>query len=62
MRSGFIYLPYGYLLQAGLRSYDYASSGASRYAFHMVFDASGVVPSNGPYDRHYGFSLRCLQE
>ena len=70
VRSGSVYLPntagtFGY---AG-HSADYWSSRGSstRYdgvstpsAYRLLFNATGVYPSNGPNNHYIAFPLRCL--
>ena len=53
---------------AGFHGYWWSSRGSStRYdgvtipsAYNLVFYASTVYPSDGPYERYFGRPLRCL--
>ena len=63
VRSGDVYLYYGYLRAAGSYGSFWSASGlATTTAFRLSFDDSVVLSSYGPHDRHQSFSLRCLQE
>jgi len=70
VRSGRLALPvsagtFGY---AGVRGYDWSSrtsstiaSGATTpSAYSLDFNATGVYPSYGPWERWLAFPLRCL--
>ena len=68
VRSGYLAPNDGKSWHAGQNGDLWASRGAStRYdgvttpnAYSLAFNVTGVYPSNGPTDRFYGFSLRCL--
>ena len=63
VRSGGVFLDNGYLWYAGQLSY-YWSLGAysdTPNAYGLGFASGSVSPSYNNV-RHYGFSLRCLQE
>ncbi len=70
VRSGYFVLPStaGTLRNAGRHAGYWSSRGSStRYdgvatpsAYNLGFNATGVGPSDGPYERWLGFSLRCL--
>ena len=63
MRSGYVYMGFGYLGGAGIAGDYWSRSGvASSTAYRLYFNASDAFPSGGPYARYGGFSLRCLQE
>ena len=63
MRSGYVHVNYGYLRTVGINGYYWSHSGILvTNAYLLTFDASEAYPSRGPYNRYYGFSLRCLQE
>ena len=63
MRSGNVYLPYGYLGGAGTNSYYWSHSGyIYPDTFYFRFYVLDVNPLGGPSARYHGFSLRCLQE
>ena len=71
MRSGFVVLPgvsgttFWY---AGIYGYWWSSRASSTRndgaaipsAYYLVFYASTVYPSDGPYERYFGRPLRCL--
>ena len=65
VRSGFVDLNNGSLRRFALNGYGWSSisvaftSVTSATAYHLVFNASGVYPSYGPYDRRNGFPIRC---
>ena len=71
VRSGYVYLPSrnnSTLLGAGINSYDWsarasstsASGATTPSAYNLHFGPTGVYPSYGPWERHYGRPLRCL--
>ncbi len=63
VRSGFAHMGHSFLRLAGVTGiYWSRSSTTAIIAYNLRFDASAVNSLNGPYDRSYGFSLRCLQE
>lgn len=37
-----------------------ASGTVTPSAYRFIYNANGVYPSNGPIERQFGFSLRCL--
>ena len=68
VRSGYIDLSIGRSRFAGYDGNYWPSIAASNIwgsaglgAYHLVFDATNVYPSNGPADRWLGFPLRCLK-
>ena len=70
MRSGIVTISstISTFTNAGIRSYGWSSRGtATRYdganipsSYNLDFNATGVLPSNGPSNRYLGFPLRCL--
>lgn len=66
VRSGYVDLNYGSLRFFGIPGYGWSSSSVaftsviSATAYDISFDTSSVYPSDGPYDRWRGFSIRCL--
>ncbi len=63
VRSGHVYMGYGFLRGVGMDGRYWSHSGvALPTAYYLLFGAGGVNPSDGPFTRYYGFSLRCLQE
>ena len=69
VRSGYIYLPNtaGTFRVAGISGAWWSSRGADNIwgsaglgGYYLYFGATGVGPSDGPDNRYYGFSLRCL--
>ena len=71
MRSGYVYLPgvdSATFITAGVRDFYWSSRGSSTNAsgaaipsgYGLGFNATGVIPSDGPHERWAGFPLRCL--
>ena len=71
VRSGYVLLPGvsgATFRDAGVLGYGWSSRGSStRYdgvatpsAYYLLFNATGVTPSHGPYERWLSFPLRCL--
>ncbi len=71
VRSGYVNLPGvsgATLRNAGIDGYGWSSRASSTRsdgaaipsAYNLAFGPSDVNPSGGPYERLYGFSLRCL--
>ncbi len=68
MRSGWIYLYDGAIRSANLNGYWWSSYGTDvSYdnvdrlgAYDFAITAADVLPSNGPWERNFGYSLRCL--
>ena len=68
VRSGLVYLiSAGTFRVAGISGAWWSSRGADNIwgsaglgGYYLYFGATGVGPSDGPDNRYYGFSLRCL--
>ena len=65
VRSGLLNLPGvsgATFSHAGLSGYWWSSRSYSdaTHAYYLGFNASDVYPSDGPNNRWFGFSLRCL--
>ena len=66
VRSGNVGLNLGALRYFDLYGYGWSSASqafssvTSATAYDLGFNASGVLPSNGPGNRWNGFPLRCL--
>ena len=66
VRSGLVYLVYGSLRRFGFYGYDWSNTSMTYWsatdtsAYSLNFSPSGIYPSDGPYDRWYGFPVRCL--
>lgn len=65
VRSGDIYLTITAGTFRGAGQYGYVwssrtSPASSTLAYWFEFNATGVSPSSGPYNRWYAFPLRCL--
>ncbi len=62
VRSGNVHVGRGYLWYAGLRGLYWSPVGSNDKSYVFFHDITNVNPSDDPYDRYRGFSLRCLQE
>ena len=69
MRSGAISLNLDLLRNAGLNGYywpktntntNQVEGNAGLGAYLLIFNVSGLAPSNGPYPRYVGLPVRCL--
>ena len=68
MRSGNISIDSGRLWYAGIYGYNWSTMASSTLgsgsavpsAYFLLFNATGVGPSDGPASRWSGFPLRCL--
>jgi len=40
-------------------SYNIVTPSSAK-AYNFVFNVLGIYPSNGPWERYYGFPVRCL--
>jgi len=68
VRSGGLAPDAGKSWNPGQDGYDWSSRASStRYdgaaipsAYYLGFNATGVYPSSGPFNRYLGFPLRCL--
>lgn len=66
VRSGHVYLYRGVLRYSGMHDYDYSSiafryfSPTSADTYYLDVQPTMVHPSYGPWDRWYGFHVRCL--
>ena len=68
MRSGWIYLYDGNLRSVDNNGYWWSSYGtdtsydnvARLGAYDFAITITSVLPSNGPWERNFGYSLRCL--
>ena len=66
VRSGWVNLNNSALRNFGLVGYGWSrssvaySSATSANAYYLLFNADTVYPSFGPFNRYYGFPVRCL--
>ena len=66
VRSGNVDLNNGSLRFSGGVGYDWSrsavaySSATSAYSYWFEFTASESRPSTGPFNRYFGFPVRCL--
>ena len=67
VRSGYVYLDYGFMMAAGINGYDWSSFATNKVwtnpglgALILFFYPTGLYLSNGPDPRHVGFPVRCL--